>query len=536
MTELAHLSEDVLEAILDCVDVVAPLLWFAGNRLLNSKMARCCPLFNASLYLGSNRLGEWPRLISEFTSLKRLSIRVYEISAPINEVAASFKQLPPTLTAIYLTFKGASTLPFVNPAEERFYHLDPAQPTEYYSADCWSFEEKFPRLKQLTLAEPTELLNFCFSTSSFGIFPQSLEHLCWSGHIVPMTLFSLLPSDLKWLDFCFESQLSLSPAQASSLPRGLVHLDYVTVSDEDAIARLPRSLMSGFFLPSPSTLSPSLLSALPPSLEILYGMFEISFQEFEAIGRPWTSFLPKNMTQLSVGVHPFNPSEIAHLPPALREIISLNLNWFSFDRVFNSEGAEVIQKSWPSNLTSVQLSGLLPANYLLNYFPPTLKELTGFTVGHRDDFFTDTSVGFPPSLEHLQLYCMSSSALKITAVLPLPMKVFNLQGTALSPSSFSMLPRDLVTLLIPNTTVSESEDCMSQLPPTITKLLMAGLPASSFSILPRSLTELKTYNISGTVTDDVMSQLPTSMKRVELCDRAYRFPNIKSTSGLLRFR
>lgn len=538
MLELAHLSDQVLASILAFADVEVTLLWFAGDRLLNSKLARCCPFFRSLKAHAGSTVSRWPRLVSEFTTLKTLFIEFYDISEPIDEVAEHFKQLPSTLTDISLKFNGASAIPFNNPADERFYFERPTSATDMRSGNCWSFADKFPQLKHLKLVEPAELLFFSFTTSSFGIFPPALETLCWSGRIVPMTLFSMLPAGLKRLEFGFDSELSLSVSQVSSLPRGLTHLDYASVADEIAIARLPRSLTFGSFLPSPITLTPSLLAALPPSLDMIYGEFDIDQPAFQATGRPWTSHLPQTLKQLAVGNWAFTATEIAHLPRTLESLPNANVNWSTLQQALVTEGAGAMQSRWPPTLTVVRLglsNGYMLNSNLIDCFPRTLKELGGIRLGNSAILFAAVIAGLPPSLECLELACYSSAPVDITTTLPQQLKELSFSGTALLASSFSKLPRGLTTLDLSSSTLdfAESSSYASHLPPSITTLIFSAIHVSSFSALPRGLVELTTYTVWGELTDNEMSLLPSSLTALVIRQMDLP-PNIKTTSGLFR--
>lgn len=534
MVNLAELSGDILDQILGGSGINVVKLWTAGSPALNSVIASSCTTWISSTQYEKPEFKKWPRMISELRSLKVLLFLANASPEPIQDISNQVKKLSPALTALYLTFDGASTIFFENPAEMMQTALSGT------SGDCWDVAKVFPRLETVRLRESMGTYPFSVSTSSFGIFPPTLLELEWCCRISSITLFSLLPAGLQRLDLVFDDPVAkLSPPQVASLPRGLTSLNKVSVGSADGFARLPSSLRDGFWLADHVRFTPATLALLPPGMQNMFAMhLEFPEEEFRGTGLPWTAALPREIIHLG-SYSPclqLRPSDIEYLPKTLT-MLRFAFSDDDWTLKIASVGAEALQKMWPPILSCINLDFLKPISpKFLSVLPDSLTQLVPIHIRSETRELFD-GARLPPKLTRLSVLQHSSSEVpqqyNISEPMPLGLKELTMSHVYLSASSLPFLPSGLTALGLPHMTLSSPAevDMVKSMPKSLTFLEVRSIASAALPIIPSTLKELSVRSITGMVHQTMY----IGPQRVTVADQPNSHPLVSNASGRFHY-
>lgn len=319
LTTLATMGGDSLSAISDFLDFRHICkLWMTGNIILLRKLERHC---RTVVYENKELTGYFktpaPRIISEFSNLKRLVLLAYSDKDETSRSLEGFlpTQIPTSVTSLKLRASSAMKLIF-GPATPTFaFGSKPSTAPKPVDGPVFKLQEHLPLLEELILEDvapsfssapllvpstlrllhlpdrvsirlealkalPSTLMDLKFSVSvldgpkpdniaAYGYpFPSSLTALTLLGKSKNF-IYELLPPNLSFL----KTETPLGASQARMLP---AQLEALTVPfdliNADAVSSLPRKLLSITFLSSPSTqnnISCDYFLDLPPNLTAL---------------------------------------------------------------------------------------------------------------------------------------------------------------------------------------------------------------------------------------------------------------------------
>lgn len=268
---------------------------------------------------------------------------------------------------------------------------------------------------------------------------------------------------------------TLSDAKViESFPRGLVHLDGVSIMVTEHMRLLPPSLRSGSWLPHAishhqptSFFMPSHLADLPKStISLFTSSFNVGAFESSGISA-WPSALPRSLTELRFASPSIDPFKVLpFLPKTLTCLYGVTLDSESFDK--------------------------LVADYIPN----------GDFYMDEDDLVTaidgDTLEETPSQDQHASntasTKSTASSLLPIHNLWPPRLRLLAVLNTPLTKSTLSAMPPGLKKLESP----TFSSPLLPSLPPSLTKLSIAsytGKPPSQavLASLPPPLRIIKVY-------------------------------------------
>ena len=338
-------------------------LFKCGDRALNFRLSNNAVTEVTLVDLIALSRSRWPRCLSEFSGLEKLSIN-RGFLGPLGAIVtlrSELKKLPSSLKSLEITCQGIAHVFFGAPSSNESIDNDSADSddealppkrsklTETISdqlhLEQWNLDATWPHMERLVIgysrfsnykAEPLQ-------ASLFGLLPRSLT---------AFTCGNAITGDIN--------------AYLSALPSGLLTLDLPerTIAEEDGLMVLPKSL---------SNLGHSLgydaIEALIKSPNILPNLIEFpcDFQEYEELvtdihdgeliwphnvlhltlyysGVNIFTHLPSNLISLDyVGQGPLVallPEHVAGLPRTLQKLELTHIQW---------SGINV--DDWPPNLT-----------------------------------------------------------------------------------------------------------------------------------------------------------------------------------------
>lgn len=526
MSRLSGLPDEALSQILDLLFFDTINLWCSGDRILITRIVRCCHSIRSPPKLALVTLKRWPRFIPELKSLRSLDITVVQVSEGAHAVANELRKLPKGLLELCISFQHAHFVPFagasiltVNP-----YLKPPVSSSKTTSAHLlgdthstasWWTSDFFPVLKKARFWSP--MANDLQVT--FGGFPDSLDSLSWSIKLDGGNkhVFSRLPAGLTSLEI---SSATSDHLAAASLPRGLTHLNGPSWGQGADLAALPRTLATGSWFSTTSDFTPSLLQSLPPAISKISAYSRVVEPSFQSLGIEWTAALPRFLTSLFLlPTSPLTASLVFALPRTLMSLKNVSLN---MDSIYQStkEGQYQLDLLWPPQLRTLRLefSTLISTSHVY-LLPRTLAKLERLAL-RADDPISDRLSTLPPLLTHLSLRNGGDFDIwKPNHPLPPLLTVLDLNSTAnlkFDLESFQYLSPGLKKLIMPQTNVRTTEEAesLAQLPRGLLELSIGVLHSDGFALLPRTLNMLSTFYISGDLTEEQGQLIPPSLKRM----------------------
>lgn len=552
---LVGLADEVLAGILELVSLDVVTLWMTGDANLQTRMMRCCRAVRSSPEMRHRKsLKRWPRMLSQLTSLQVLVLGVIEINEDIAEVSKQIRRLPSSLVELELSFRSCARAMLQSPPAEgvywrlwRFWNswtswsprrawngsVNRESDNNLIEADreCgvfWSFAARFPHLKKIdfrdTVTYPGPMPHVP-ANAAFHHFPPCLEHLHldfsatgWDG----FDDFSPLPRSLTSLRIGRYTFIDASAAK--TLPPNLTHLGPCMPRDLDTISKLPRTLRSGEWLGNlnpecPKWFRPThirlLLAAVPPSTETLYRL-PIVREHFESQNIQWPTALPNSLTVVSFLKITLRSDEVALLPRTLTKIHLLMLDFPEFYERSLSKGD--IQQIWPPALKflHIEQTQRIPSAHMIGVLPSTITSLTNLHTEDGSSIFDSLSKHFPhlQELDNLSNNDGQTTLSQIFVKTPFPttLRKLYLVRSLISPSSFAMLPRGLVILWLPTTSLEDPELAreVAKLPRTVEKMAFDVFHQSALPHLPPSLTALSVSSLEGKPPHDFI--LPERLK------------------------
>lgn len=540
---LSHLPSDLLGFILGESDssYLVLDLWICGDKLLNAKMASSVTYIELELH--PCHFGNYPRMLSEFRSLRYLSLKSsYDLMKNVADWRLELSKLSDGLETLRLESPDARCA-FLNFAPD--WSLDsPSFIQTQYPRGRSSFmdiESKFPKLHTLHLVSEGDIL-----ADDLAGLPSTLTVLSTSYIIISTGTSSKidqLPPSLLKLDAdidieegCLEGAYleawSRAPPQLESI-RKITWFDSINTTSWLPTSLTECTIAHGHMIPH-----------LPLSLNsITLSSFDTSYSNISLSS--WASLLPSHLTRLTLD--PSNDESLFSLGANIRQLpetlTSLSLPHRSFGGSL-IDWSEVRQESiapgadnlWPPRLKELRLGGHTVRAKDVSLLPTTLTSLeiaigdyqgaaTRYGIGQIDKHF------LPSQLTSLQLTARwAKSALESLSVpLHFPSTITNLEIEEWHVNWFAAIPRSTSSLLIKRlhgvhrSSLTARDDVFKELPSALkclaidrldgppAELLFGGAAFStqSFASLP-SLSELRVVNI-GSFPAKVLRSLPRGM-------------------------
>lgn len=549
MTILPDLSDEILDKILSFREVSEQLIsiYKCGNHLLNTRLCRSITSFRV-LNTPLRRMIRFPSLLFSLPKLREVDVYVHHWEDPLSIVHDAIVKLPSTLKVLSIVSPSCELLCLHSEALK-------AQSSTSTSNEASSKKDEnlfidvksyFPELEALKIASVKSDGLFSLRPQDWAIFPATLKHLHWTaakldGAVDVSGMPQLESLVLDFYGFTNFPQLPSSMRMINGRFRS---------SSVSFLTYLPRHLTSlGCYRLKNYYLGPA--AALPHSLTSLsLGPTRIQEELFRLHGIDWLSALPANLTFLQVPPeNTISLDRIKLLPRKLVELRDVDLKVkiqplfaLIFSQLQEEDIPSIADIMWPPNLRIIDtapqtiLELLLPIRVL----PPTLTDLKGHVkldrFGNVAPFpphltqlcLTDKSLlpymDEPPQFESLTclttlslethtmpqlLFTQLPSSLKHLHVkfhewdtalmrnLKLPVGLETLEMTAIEPSLFGKLPRDL----------KHAKFC----------LLYNKITSQDFDALPPSLVSLETkFSKDLEFLPEIFSHLPESLAFLKL--------------------
>ena len=517
MAELASVSDEVLNQILESSSLHVITLWRCGNHNFNHRIERSCSYVRSCPILSSTTLKKWPRMLSRLSALQVLHIHVIAIDEPIAAISTQIRRLSPSLQKLSLSFERANAVLLEDGSPTLFLDDNHSYRHNLVASSLWNVSTSFPNLKEATFWNSGSLLGshfVCADTESFAIFPASLQKLAWNPLFHTSTLFHRLPQGLLSLevkDDWTEPTYTQGAAVGNSMPKNLTHLAGFSPSGDIAIASLPRTLKTGDWLSrsqATSILTPGLLAALPPATMILNEFFEIQLEDFNRLGISWPTALPPSLTSFQSPIC-LDATTLSLLPRTLRSITLTTIEIGSLSRLEEECGLEKVHNVWPPLLEHLEIHSTPPFTPIEHskLLPRTLKGLMFLEPeAYPPNLFEDMG-DLPPLLTSLEASNCTWGCMKLPNM-PQSLLSLKLYG-AYDPWTMHLIPRSVTSLKLRNTSIStEDANATLQLPPKLEALRLLSIHVNLLPRLPPTLTLLEACFIEGGDFEEARELLP----------------------------
>lgn len=500
MGSLARLADQVLDQILGLISLDIATLWVSGDLLLQQKVTRCCRSV-VTTDLGDAKLRKWPFMLSSLRSLETLVLDVKSFDDDLEVLRSKLQVLSSSIKRLELRFIRSSLIVLEDfmfdrrPRQTDKFRL-PGYTREDFSVNntCWNIKHNFPSLEKVVLGEKEGILLWSFSLASLDSFPPTLTDLEWDVLIMSETACTSIFPALTSLRFVRRNFYHTVPL-AKLLPN-LTHLDGLLLPDVENILRLPKTLKTGNCIEPQEALTPLYMASMPPLLENLGSVsFTAKIAENEFDGVPWTSTLPRSLTEISIDCLPLTSRLISLLPITLTSILHLKLDFNELVNLARNEGVLAARKIWPPNLTFLSLPEAPPRN--LYILPPSLKSLK-LHVFKFQEFVDCANTVLPPHLTRLHCTSLRTEA-KLMVPLPSQLKAITFVSTDFD--DLSRFPRDLEELHLPEMKVNADRHkrFIQTMPPRLKVLSLLSLDNSAIPLLPVNLKEVYIRGKKGLV-------------------------------------
>lgn len=456
------MPDDVLDEILSHSSLEVINLWLCGDRNFCTKITRSCHTIATDPSLSSSRLIKWPPLLSQFKALTCLSIQLNSTKDTIQTIVEHISKLSPSLVELSLRFHQASRVFLTRPA-----HL-------LENADWMTLT--FPNLKKAMFCNKTYNISPTISPGGYAPDFQSL----------PRSLTSLR-LDRTWM----------SRPSALSLPPGLIDLFGPVFGVQADISCLPATIQNSDCLDSFRTpVHPSWDDCFPKGLLWIDTEWNPRAGAAFPDGRPWTAFLPKTLTRVSVNdFSPMKHLDILYLPQSVAQLsLALENRDSAQTEAFEKES----KIPWPSSLHTLEITGYTSETLKLDWLPPGVTSFTFpvYLFGFDATFLPNLVAS---GLRTLKITNPTACASTWHLSEPLPFALTQLDLEVAFPlHNLGFLPRGLRKLFLYDTHVKDEKDVgqLSAMPQLLEELALLSIPCSALPRLPPGLRTLYTSNLS----------------------------------------
>lgn len=524
-------------------------LWKCGDKLLNAKLASS--VTHIELERHPAYFGNYPRILSEFRSLRYLSLKsTHDLMKNVMDWQLEVSKLSDRIETLRIESPDASCV-FLNFAPDWTQDSSSLIETSYKrgKSSLIDFESKFPRLHTLHLEDGGD-----YFIHGLAALPPSLTILSTLKITISVgepTIIDQLPPSLLKLDADIEIESgALQGVYLDAWSRAPPHLESIRsinwYDDIETFEWMPRSLTE-CHIPRGVIIAPT--PTLPPLLNSI-NLISFNASSSELSNTPWPSMLPSNLTRLTLA--PQNDeiqltldANLHLLPKTLTALIIPHLvfgtsliSWSEIRRESIAPGAENI---WPPRLEELRLGGHTVRFKDVSLLPSTLKSLDialgeyhGATTHYtRSQFESDF---LPSNLIYLKLTMRWNRAVLDSPNAPiiLPSTITNLEIEEWHINWFMTIPRATSSLLIRRlhgahrSSLTEENDIFKDLPSGLKSLAIerldgpmaellfgeAAFYAQSFSSLP-NLEELRVVSI-GSFPAKVLRNLPRGMMALQI--------------------
>lgn len=481
------------------------LMWQCGSRILNKRLSRGgCTSFAASVH----ELIKWPNLLSRLEGLREVSITADVVSESDLDICRNLLKLPSNLSALELSFDGASRLVFET---LNFILLDQStHPLAYQS-----LAHRFPLLQRLILRNGDCSKSDLFvAAGQFAFLPRSLTSLSMDHHFPGTLTRDMIPPELTRLS-CLGPYYRL----ISFLPLTLTEVN------------CPLEFAQLHHFPSLTTLELNSQELRGDSLSMLpRGLQRLSLKARNIPSDAFVSGWPIRLTSLYC--NSLSTDQLTLLPSTLLWLTVRAL--MNYTQRSKSLSVDAVVALWPMNLTSLTFKSPISVSVgQLGTFPPLLTTLKRVEIGLKK---TCRSIVFPPRLRHLDFCCKFPSTRRSLVTLPQLLETLTANCIAYA-ELVRVYPPNFHTLRLDSPINCEY---LATLPPTLTSLHLHSLETrrpATLRFLPRSLIDLRIVRLPSLVND--FASLPPPLERLNLPSTTFScemFMHLPTTIASLSIR
>lgn len=550
-------------------------LWMTGDRTLQSKLRSA--ITHVRLTQFSGRPHRFPRLLSNFRSLRYLAIESSQILLNPSEWQPVLRTLPPTLITLSIRSPDAATAfrnigPKSSPNKPLYIQTDYGRG----KSNWFNLGAIFPSLTRLELdlcsADPTEDSYWYNATGT----------LC-SHDALTLTELDIagLPPTLRELRVPLIEQVSASSSIFKVLPRTLERLETILQTSScdwqfappnlEFILRLgPRLSVYNWLKPAqqcpPQNLTigevkvenwnAKLVDVLPTNIDhFIISTKKSLLKSFTLQSTDWIAAIPRNITSLCFDSFEHRLSitrlEFNQLPPHLTAL-TLSGEGNIFDNILAPlTHNEVLPIEWPKTLQTLTLVHKYQPR-VVKVLPKTLTCLKVKLSSTSPDDTINTSDLSPNLTTLIFVPSLAGATLSLYFTAPLPSSLTCFGPSSKSPLDSVLYTRDTIEQKLP---ISLTEltfrmqldpmvsDAPWTLPSRLIVLRVAQWPIQWLEALPRTLTSLTIARLLGLPEAlvlgnfDLFEGFPTSLTFLKLnIGSASRIDITRSLASLLRLR